>query len=151
MSIRKAVMNDVPVILKLVNGYAKDGLMLMKSPYQIYRALQSFYVYEQDGQIVGCCRLKVTWKDLAEVSSLAVFDDFKRRGIGKALVQKVIEEGKELGISEFFTLTYQDEFFQSCGFYAVERESLPHKVFGDCLMCSKLDNCDEHAYFFKIS
>lgn len=142
-------MSDVPAILQLVNGYAKEGLMLMKSPYQIYKNIQSFYVFEKEGQVVGCCRLNVIWKNLAEISSLAVFDSFKRQGIGKALVQQSMEDGVLLGIHEFFTLTYQDAFFKNCGFYAVSREALPHKVFGDCLMCPKLDNCDEHAYYYK--
>lgn len=143
-------MADVPAILALVNGYAKDGLMLMKTPYQIYRNIQSFYVFDMDNQIVGCCRLNVIWKNLAEVSSLAVSETYKRRGIGKQLVQKVIEDGLLIGIKEFFTLTYQDAFFQNCGFHFVARESLPHKVFGDCLMCPKIENCDEHAYVFKV-
>ena len=150
MLIRKAVMNDVPAVLSLVNNYAKDGLMLMKTPYQIYRNIQSFYVCELDGQVVGCCRLNVIWKNLAEVSSLAVSVDFKRRGIGRLLVQKIIEEGKSIGINEFFTLTYQKAFFFFFFFQYVERESLPHKVFGDCLMCPKIDNCDENAYVFKV-
>ncbi len=148
--IRKAVMADVPTILALVNGYAKNGLMLMKTPYQIYRNIQSFYVFEMDNQIVGCCRLNIIWKNLAEVSSLAVAETYKRRGIGKQLVQKMIADGLSIGIKEFFTLTYQDAFFQNCGFHFVVRESLPHKVFGDCLMCPKIEKCDEHAYVFKV-
>lgn len=150
MIIRKAVMADVPSILALVNAYAKEGLMLMKTPYQIYRNIQSFYVCEFDSQIVGCCRLNVTWKNLAEVSSLAVADAYKRRGIGRKLVEQVVKDGRHIGISEFFTLTYQDAFFQNCGFQFVARETLPHKVFGDCLMCPKIDNCDEHAYVLKF-
>lgn len=149
--IRKATMNDVPRILELVNGYARNGLMLMKTPYQIYRNIQSFYVCEVAGEVVGCCRLNIIWKNLAEVASLAVAETHKRQGIGKQLVQKAIDEGVSLGICEFFTLTYQDAFFQGCGFYFVERESLPHKVFGDCLMCPKIECCDEHAYMYRVA
>ncbi len=151
MNIRKAVMADVPAILELVNGYAKAGLMLMKSPYQIYRNIQGFWVCELDGQVAGCCRLNVTWQNLAEISSLAVLSSFKRRGIGRALVNKAIEDGIALGITEFFTLTYQDAFFESCGFVSIEKDKLPHKVFGDCLMCPKIDNCDELAYYYQVS
>ncbi len=150
MIIRKAKMSDVPAILSLINQYANAGLMLMKTPYQIYRSIQSFYVCETDETIVGCCRLNVIWKDLAEVSSLAVSERHKRRGIGKLLVNKAIEDGRTLGISEFFTLTYQDAFFEKCGFSLTSREALPHKVFSDCLMCPKIDQCDEHAYILKF-
>ncbi len=150
MIIRKAKMTDAQAILSLVNQYAQNGLMLMKTPYQIYRNIQSFNVCEIDDEVVGCCRLNVIWKDLAEISSLAVSESHKRCGIGKMLVNKSLEEGRELGISEFFTLTYQDAFFERCGFERTSRESLPHKVFSECLMCPKIDACDEHAYVLKF-
>ena len=151
MSVRKATINDVPEMLKLINGYAKEGLMLMKSPYQIYRNIQSFCVYEEDNQIIGCCRLNVVWKNLAEIASLAVSKKHNKKGIGRKLVRFSVNEGVELGIYEFFTLTYQSAFFEKCGFAYVEKETLPHKVFGDCLMCPKIDGCDEMAYILKTN
>ena len=83
MHIRKATIHDVPEMLQLINGYANDGLMLMKSPYQIYRNIQSFCVYEEDNKIIGCCRLNVVWKNLAEIASLAVSKEHKKKGIGR--------------------------------------------------------------------
>ena len=147
--IRQATMADSSAILELVNSYADQGLMLKKCPYDIYRYIQSFLVAEEKGCIIGCVRLAIAWKDLAEVASLAVHPEHLKKGVGRQLVKAALEQAKDLKISKVFTLTYQCDFFKKCGFNEVERDSLPHKVFGDCLNCAKVDCCDEHA-FIKV-
>lgn len=147
--IRTATMRDASVILELVNYHAERGLMLKKCPYDIYRHIQGFFVYEEEGQVIGCVRLAIAWRDLAEVASLAVHQDHLKKGIGRCLVEAALARAKDLKIPKVFTLTYQCDFFKKCGFYEVERDSLPHKIFGDCLNCAKVDCCDEHA-FIKI-
>ena len=37
------------------------------------------------------------------------------------------------------------KFFQSLGFITVPRETLPHKIWTDCIECQKFPNCDEIA------
>ncbi len=144
--IRNATMGDAPAILELVNNYANKGLMLKKCPYDIYRNVQGFFVYEEDGYVLGCVRAAVVWKDLIEVASLAVHPNAGRKGIGRQLVNTCIEHAQKLGVPRVFSLTYQCEFFSKCGFHEIDRETLPHKVFGDCLNCAKVDCCDEHAF-----
>ena len=55
--IRTAKMADVDCVLKLINNYAEKGLMLPRSPFDIYRKLTSFVVYETDGKIIGAYTL----------------------------------------------------------------------------------------------
>lgn len=148
--IRKAKMSDASAILELVNYHADRGLMLKKCPYDVYRNIQGFFVYEENGVVIGCARIAVAWKDLVEVASLAVHKDHTKKGIGKQLVEKCLERAKELGVPRVFSLTYQCEFFAKCGFHEVDRDTLPHKVFGDCLNCSKVECCDEHAFIKDI-
>lgn len=148
--IRNAKMTDTPTILELVNYHADLGLMLKKCPYDIYRNIQSFFVYEENGKIIGCARVAVVWKDLVEIASLAVHKDHFQKGIGRKLVDACINRAKELSVPRVFSLTYQCAFFTKCGFYEVEKDTLPHKVFGDCLNCAKVDCCDEHAFIKDI-
>ncbi len=148
--IRTAKMSDVEDILKLINNYAGNGLMLHRSPFDIYRKLTAFIVCEEDEKIIGCSHLSIVWKDLAEVASLAVDPEYKGKGYGRALVEYQKEQAKNLGIATLFTLTYQVGFFEKCGFKSVERESLPHKVFGDCLRCPKIECCDENALIYQV-
>ena len=148
--IRPACLSDSDSILQLVNTYATDGLMLRKSPFDVYRHIQSFFVYEEADVVLGCARLAVVWKDIGEVASLAVSQEYLNKGIGRYLVSACVERAKDIGLPRVFALTYQCDFFKKCGFRKVSRENLPHKVFGDCLMCPKVECCDESAFILDI-
>ncbi|MDR0319857.1 MAG: N-acetyltransferase [Rickettsiales bacterium] len=148
--IRQAKISDSKDILELVNSNAKQGLMLGKSPYQIYRNISNFLVFEDAGKIVGCARLAVVWKDLAEVCSLAVRKESHGKGIGRALVSACLEQARNLEIPRVFALTYECAFFAKCGFAEMPREELSYKVFGECMKCPKVECCDEHAFAIDL-
>jgi amino-acid N-acetyltransferase len=143
--IRPATIHDVPRIQEIINSHAELGKMLFKSYAQLYEDLRDFGVYEIDGQVVGCAALTIIWADLAEVRSLAVDEEFLRRGIGRKLVEWSVEEARRLGIRRLFALTYEQAFFEKLGFEVVPKESLPLKVWSDCVRCPKRDECDEIA------
>nr|WP_163327857.1 N-acetyltransferase [Desulfurobacterium thermolithotrophum] len=148
--IRKARMKDAERIQFLINEYAKQGLMLPRSINSIYEHIRDFWVYEESGEILGVCALTIFWNDLAEVRSLAVDPKHLKRGIGTALVKKTLEEAKEFGIGRVFTLTYQVKFFEKLGFKVINKNSLPHKIWRDCINCVKFPNCDETAMEIEI-
>lgn len=143
MFIRKAKLSDSESIHKLVNYYAKKGLMLARARSSIYEYIRNYSVMEEDGKVIGVGALSILWSDLAEVRTLAVKERFAGQGVGKKLVEYFLEEAKELGIKKVFTLTYQAEFFEKCGFKVIEKEHMPHKIWKDCLNCPKFPNCDE--------
>ncbi len=144
--IRKAKVDDVDTILKLISFYADKELLLSKSAFKVYKSLQSFFVAEENRQLLGCASLVILWKDLAEICSLAVDERYAKRGIGRHLVMKCIEEAKELNVSHIIVLTYQDEFFKKLGFRLVDKDSFPRKLMWECLECPRLERCDERAY-----
>lgn len=148
--IRKAVMADAKNIQNLVNTYAKGGEMLPLSINEIYEKILEFVVWEEDGVIVGCCAIHPTWDDLAEIRSVAVNPEVKKKGIGRALVEKSIESAVNLGITKIFLLTYVPEFFRKLGFTEVEKEMLPKKIWSDCLKCAKFPDCDEIAMMKQL-
>lgn len=144
---RKATFSDVDEIHDLIAGYAARGVMLPKPHSTLYEALREFVVaVDVDSKkIVGVGALHLTWNELAEVRSMAVHEDYSRRGIGSLIVKKLLEEGRTLGVKNFFTLTYRPEFFKSLGFALTTKESLPHKIWKECIDCPKFPNCDEIA------
>jgi amino-acid N-acetyltransferase len=145
MIIRDATIQDVQKIHQLINTYAEVDLMLFASMSSIYENLQTFKVAEVDGAVVGCCALKVLWKDLAEIKSLAVEESQFGKGIGRGLVLESVDKAKQLGLKKVFTLTLEPDFFTKIGFILVEKDSLPIKVWSDCAECPKQDHCDEIA------
>lgn len=148
---RKARMADISRIHSLVNEFASQGEMLGRSLSELYEGLRDFVVVEENGVVLGCSALHINWEDLAEVRSLAVDHGQQGKGFGKALVQACVEEARELGISQVYALTYQPVFFEKLGFSRISKDSLPHKIWADCLKCPQFPNCDEDAVIMEVS
>lgn len=148
MQIRKATTLDVREMQALIQHFAELGLMLPRSEKSLYEHLQCFTVAMADGRVVGTAGLHVLWKDLAEVRSLAVHPDCHGQGIGRLLVDALIRESEELGIPQVLSLTYQTRFFDKLGFHTVQKETLPHKIWKDCIHCKKFLHCDEIAMVY---
>ncbi len=143
--VRQAKIHDVPEIVTLINSYAQHGVMLGRSQIQIYNALRDFVVIENDGHILGVGSLSIIWKDLAEVRSLAIAQEMHGKGLGKQIVEYLVQQARELELPQVFTLTYQPEFFKKVGFSLIDKKELPHKVWKDCINCPKFPDCDEIA------
>ncbi len=148
--IRKAKIKDVPIIVDIVNFYARQRLMLPLSLNKVYDYLRDFSVVEEDEEIVGCGALHIYWEDLAEIRSLAVREDKKGKGYGKKIVEFLLNEAKELEIKRVFALTYQVNFFKKLGFKEIDKKSLPQKIWRDCLDCPLFPNCDEVAVIKEV-
>ncbi len=145
MVIRPALVADAPAVQALVNGFADKERMLHRSLSELYENIRDFLVVEIDGEVAGCCALRVVWSDLAEVKSLAVSADYHGRGLGRRLVEACTAEAARLGIPRVFCLTYEVEFFRRCGFHIVDRAQFPRKVWNECIRCPKFFNCTEVA------
>lgn len=149
--IRKAKVSDVKQIQRLLNEWSDKGRLLARSLSEIYDCLRDHYVHvAEDGTLLGVCALHVCWEDLAEVRSLAVKEDSLRRGIGSRLVAACLEEARSLGLARVFALTYEPEWFARLGFARVDKNSLPHKIWGDCIRCPKFPECDEVAVAIEL-
>jgi amino-acid N-acetyltransferase len=142
MQVERARIGDIPQIHKLINDYAKDGEMLARPLSDLYEDIRDFLVI-RDGD-------RVAWSDLAEIRSVAVADDMKRRGAGRILVDACLKEAGELGIGTVFCFTYQPDFFRKQQFIEIDKMELPRKVWTDCFRCPKFPNCDEVALVHKM-
>jgi amino-acid N-acetyltransferase len=149
--IRSARITDVPAIQAIINSHAEVGKMLFKSYAQLYEHLRDFAVFEEEGEVVGCVAVTIIWADLAEVRSLAVDRECMGRGIGKQLVRWCLEECRRLGVRKLMSLTYEQAFFEKLGFVVVEKDTLPLKVWTDCVVCPKRDGCDEIAMICELT
>ncbi len=153
IAIRRAVVSDIKAIHKLLNFYGDQGFLLSRPLSELYDHLRDFFVLvenRKDDVIMGACALGICWEDLGEIRSLAVAEGCQGKGFGAQLVRKCIEEAKSLGLSRIFVLTYVEEFFAKAGFRRVEKSSLPHKIWADCLRCSKFPECDETAMILDL-
>jgi amino-acid N-acetyltransferase len=145
MKFRKAKITDVEPIHALITYYADKGLMLARPRTLLYESLREFTVAVEQDKVIGVGSLHIIWEDLAEIRALAVAPDYAQKGTGRGLVSNFIDEARELAIPRIFALTYQDGFFEKCGFKVIEKDDLPQKVWKECVNCPKFPNCEEIA------
>ncbi|MFO8006376.1 MAG: N-acetyltransferase [Candidatus Brocadiia bacterium] len=148
--IEKARIDEAQDVMHLVNHFAERELMLPRSLNDMYENLRDFLVWREDGRVVGCVALHVSWQGLGEIRSLAVAEGEQHRGIGTALVEACLAEARELGMDDVFVLTYLPGFFERFGFRPYPKDSLPHKIWTDCLNCPKFPDCDEVALMLEL-
>ena len=148
--LRKATIDDIEKIYKLINDFAAKNVMLPRSLSELYENIRDFFVFIQDDTLVGCAALHIFWKDLAEIKSVAVLETTQRKGIGRKLVRVCIREARKLRIAKMFVLTYVPEFFEKSGFRRVEKETLPHKIWSECVKCHKFPDCGEVPLILEL-
>ena len=144
-TVRPAVVADARAIMTLVNELAIQQVMLPRSPASVIENIRDFVIAEVGGEFAGCGALAITWSDIAEVRSLAVAPAMQKHGLGRVLVDALVDDAKRLGIPRLFAFTYVPGFFAKMGFTICQHEDLPHKVFNDCMHCPKFLACDEIA------
>jgi amino-acid N-acetyltransferase len=155
-TVRRARVGDASEIQRLITLFADRDEMLHRSLGEIYENIRDFYVAEEDlggregVQIVGCGGLHVCWSHLAEVKSLAVDERRQGQGHGRRLVEACLDEARELGLKTVFALTYKPEFFQRLDFRVVDKATLPHKVWNECIRCPKFPACGEIAVVYDF-
>ena len=148
--IRKACIADVKEIYKLIKVHADRRRMLARSYSELYEGVRDFLVYVNRGRVLGCVALHVTWDDLAEVKSLAVAKRHQNKGIGRSLVKAALADAEDLGVARVFALTYEQVFFEKCGFHKVPKESLPHKIWMECVRCPEFPDCGEVPMIIEL-
>lgn len=140
---RKANLEDVKSIQRIVNNFAKSELMLPRALNEIYENIRDFWIYEEGDEIVGCCALHPVWDNLAEIKSLAVTKKYQGKNIGKKLVETCLKEAVRIKATKVFALTFVPEFFKKIGFVEGHKEEMPHKIWSECIKCPHFPDCDE--------
>ncbi len=148
--VRPAAIGDVPYIHHLLEIYAAQGNLLPRTMNELYRHLRDFFVIDVDGRVAACGALEIFTDNLGEVRSLVVDDEFKGRGFGRLLVERIAEEARAIGLKRLMALTYVAPFFHKLGFKTVAKDTLPEKVWSVCVKCYKFNSCDETAVLLEI-
>ena len=61
-----------------------------------------------------------------------------------------MSEALTLNFHKVFVLTYRPDFFGALGFREVDKQTLPNKIWADCIKCVKFPDCDEVAMLMEL-
>ncbi len=148
--IRKALIVDTEQIFSILSVFSSEGIILERSREDITDTIQTFFVAEINGNIIGVVSHFDYGTQLKEIRSLAVVKEYFKKGIGGSLVRELIGSLlKEFPAAKIFALSFSPVFFRKLGFHEVNKDSLPEKIWKDCDHCKHKDNCGETALIYK--
>ena len=119
--IRPATVADLPAAEALLTsaGLTTDG---------VRDWIDRFLVADEGGLIAGVAGLEL-YGDSALLRSVAVADELRGTGIGRALVERALDAAAAAGATEIFLLTMAAEgYFPRFGFTAVSRDAVSGPV-----------------------
>jgi len=120
-TLRPATDADLPAVERLLtaNSLPLEG---------VREALKDFVVAESGDDIVGVAGLEIC-SDSALLRSVAVNAAWRGRGVGRALVTRLIADAEARGVRGLYLLTTTaEDYFPSFGFARIARENVPADV-----------------------
>jgi len=148
-TIRYAEERDIEAILGLINHYAKQGVILERSSNEILAHIDNFIVAEHNKKVIGTVTFFDYGRNLKEVRSFAINEEYRGMGIGSEMLKRLIGAILKVRNARIFTLTYSPEFFKKNGFAVVSKDEFPEKIWKDCANCKDWDRCGETALVYK--
>jgi amino-acid N-acetyltransferase len=131
--VRPARTSDVRAIRGLVGPLAARGVLLDKEAVAYYESVTDFMVAELGDRVVGCGALHVLWEDLGEIRTLAVEQSALGHGVGSAVLERLVDRARALGLSRLFCLTFETSFFARHGFTPIEGQAVDPEVYAELL------------------
>jgi len=146
VSIRAARLEDVATMFELLDGYARKGLLLPRTIGDVYRNVREFVVaVDEQDRVIGCGGLRVYSPVMGEIIALAVNERCHGLGVGRQIVETLLEQAHAMDMCRVFAMTLQEGFFHKMGFETTHITAFPEKITFDCSRCAKRAQCIEIA------
>ena len=125
-NIRRAQSNDVPDMLRVMEPYVSKGILVPRTAAFVQERIEDYVVYDVDGFVQGCAALHPWSGNSAEIAAVAVAEGTRRSGVGRRLVQFLMQRARQNGVQNLFLLTTQtSDWFAELGFVRGAVKDLP--------------------------
>ena len=131
IELRPARATDVPGIVRLLAGYARQGMVRDRTLEDVKRDVGGFMVAAQGDAIIGSVALRIHSPMLYEIASLSVAEGQHGRGIGRKLIQAAVLRAHGRGVRRLFAFTMRVRLFEQLGFRVVPVSAFPQKLATD--------------------
>ena len=139
--IRPARLQDAEKIFALIHLHR--DLLVPRSMGNIVENIDRFLIAEADGETAGCAAFQIHPEigdheaATVEIQSVAVRLPYRRRGLGRMLVEGVIARAAVFNAREVLVLTFAPAFFGGLGFSEIPKTKVMHKLYTGCINCTK--------------
>ena len=124
MEIRNATEKDARDIADIIKRHAQEdymGYATFDERYIRAKMRRDFFIVALEDKLIGCVRLSMVDIDLADIRTMCVDQDQRRKGIATKLMEEVMKIATENQIRKLMTRTKADNpvainFFNKFGF-----------------------------------
>ena len=118
--IRTALQKDLKEVSMLVESGAEDGALLPRTRKELNALAKKGNIFAAfDGErLVGIAMLDFYSRRMAELRSVYVAREYRKRGIGRQLILRAVGRARSLGVKELMTITLKEnkDWFVGQGF-----------------------------------
>ena len=124
---RPARLEDVGPLSVLLRPLEEEGILIRRGRERLEMEIDRFFVVERDGMVIGCAALEPFEEEkMGELYCVAMNPRYREAGRGEALLDRIEERARELGVERLFVLTTRSaHFFQERGFEPSSVRQLP--------------------------
>ena len=125
--LRPARIDDVAGILELLQPLEEAGVLVRRSRERLETEIERFYLMERDGMAIATAALYAyPAEGMAELACFAVHPEYRSRGRGALLLERMEVMARQRGLSRLFVLTTQTaHWFRERGFEPAPLADLP--------------------------
>ena len=143
--LRSATTDDAGAIYALILGRLAEGHLLPRAREEIASHAHRFVVAARDDHVVACAELAPLSREVSEVRSLVVSRDARSLGVGREIVDELVDRAATAGFERLCAFTHAPSFFVQLGFSIVPHVWLPEKIVTDCHSCQHFRRCGQYA------
>ncbi|OKP02110.1 amino-acid N-acetyltransferase [Xenorhabdus eapokensis] len=148
--IRRANINDIGGILKLIRPLEQQGILVRRSREQLEMEIDNFTLIELDNITIACAALyPYPNEKIGEMACVAVHPDYRSSFRGEILLNSISSQAKQIGLEKLFVLTTRSiHWFQEKGFKPAGIDMLPveKQALYNYQRCSKILMLDLQNY-----
>jgi len=143
-TMRKALVDDIAGIIKLIAPLEEQGILVRRSREKLEAEIDHFLIMERDGAIIACAAAypcvdaeqnsegpialahRQNETGMIELACLAVHQDYRNTARGNALLAAIEKETHDRGATHLFVLTtHTEHWFLEHGFSRATLNDLP--------------------------
>jgi amino-acid N-acetyltransferase len=150
--VRRATLRDARQICALVKENPEE--LMVRALGDIVRFIDRFFVISAGRRLLGCASYSILpdvgdySSATVELRSVAIRSTHRGMGLGSQLVDAVLAHIRTFHKGPIIVLTYTPEFFAKSGFARISKRDIMHKIYSECVNCTKHGNpftCPEVA------
>ena len=145
ITIRTADAREAAAIHGLIVEHLAEGHLLPRELGEIVVHAHRFVVAVLGDDILSCAELAPLSRSVAEVRSMVVAREARSLGVGRRMVDELLQRASIAGFDKLCAFTHSPGYFVRLGFSIVPHVWLPEKIVTDCHACRHFRQCGQYA------